>query len=358
MRSLFSFVYLFFFNFYSQAQTLPASFHLEKQVDMANILAQQSLTVTNFTSVSEARSVINDIMEAVNVQQNFKIVSTTQIDNAAAVMYQNKRYILYNPTFITQLDNTANDKWASVSVIGHEIGHHVLGHTLDDRGSQLPKELAADKFSGLVLKRLGASLSQAQAAMRLIGSPYATATHPGERERLAAIAKGWNNTYVLAGKNMDVAVNEPAPTSRRNSYPNPDQSDPSNTNNYPGNDSHNHQSIERKNNYPGSILKKPTYAGRQEKDTYPSRNVNASTPVIVYDIKFRGTNNERYFITSQNQIVKFTNDRLKTIAHLAATRNANYPFMIYDDQQQLFINTQGNIVSEKGRHVGYITRHQ
>src|SRR3954451_3217297 len=149
------------------AQNQPRGFHLDKPVNMAVVLAKKPSVAMGFSSVSEARTIISDILDVVDIQQNFKVESTSQVDNAAAVIYQNVRYILYNPSFINQLDDAAKDKWASISVIGHEIGHHLLGHTLDGRGSQIPKELEADEFSGLVLHRMGASLQQAQLAMRL-----------------------------------------------------------------------------------------------------------------------------------------------------------------------------------------------
>src|SRR5687767_4496297 len=158
MKKFLTLSLLFISHFGLLAQKHPAGFHIDKPIDMASILAAKPSLGMGFSSVSEARTIITDIMEVVNIQQNFTVSSTTQVDNAAAVVYQNQRYILYNSSFINKLDDVANDKWASISVLAHEIGHHLLGHTLDGRGSQLPKELAADEFSGLVLRRMGASL--------------------------------------------------------------------------------------------------------------------------------------------------------------------------------------------------------
>jgi hypothetical protein len=146
MKNIFTLFVFIFTHFALQAQPQTTGFHIEKPVDVGAILRSQPTVVMGFSSVSEARTIISDIMDAVAQQQNFKVLSTAQVDNAAAVIYQGQRYILYNPSFINQLDEAANDRWASISVLAHEIGHHLLGHTLDGRGSQLPKELAADEF--------------------------------------------------------------------------------------------------------------------------------------------------------------------------------------------------------------------
>jgi hypothetical protein len=361
------------------AQSEPKGFHLDKQINMAAILAPKPSTAIGFRSVSEARSIINDIMDAVNMQQNFKVLSTTQIDNAAAVMYQGQRYILYNPSFISQLDNAANNKWASISVLGHEIGHHLLGHTLDGTGSQIPKELAADEFSGFVLHRMGATLQQAQLAMQLIGSPNASATHPAERDRLAAIAKGYNGKSMASDNgNRDVAIDYPNDRRSSNNYPTDNV-----RNNYPNNNSSQQgypNSRPTVNNYP--VNDRRVYPGNKPSDErnstgtyerrYPNTQDNASSPnnsrdygrrssgsyaTINYDVVFKGVRSEEYFITSQNNVVKLNGNRLLTVAKLAASNNSRYPYVIFDDETQLYIDTRGNIINEYGRNVGYINKH-
>jgi len=350
-----SFFLLGFFGL--KAQNQPKGFHLDKPINMAAILAKKPSAAIGFSSVSEARSIINDIMDVSDIQQNFRVESTTQVDNAAAVIYQGVRYILYNPSFIDQLDNAARDKWASISVIGHEIGHHLLGHTLDGRGSQIPKELEADEFSGLVLRRMGASLQQAQLAMKLIASPYASATHPGENDRLAAIARGWNSTTVKANRsNDDVAIN--TPDDRRSTYP----TQPDRRNDYPTDSRGNYPSNRRsypeggRSNYPGD--NGGVYGQRNQGNGNRGGRGNGSQNInLVYDIRFNGNNNQQYFITAQNQVIMLRGNQAYVVAKIASTNRSNYPYVIYDDQQQIFIDRTGNLFLENGRKVGYVTRH-
>src|SRR5688500_10247078 len=131
MKKIFTLSFLLISFFTLQAQTQPKGFHIHEPINMEAVLAAKKPSlISGFSTISEARTIINDIMSVVGQQQNFTVASTTQVDNAAAVVYQGKRYILYNPSFINQLDDVANDKWASIGVVAHEIGHHLLGHTL------------------------------------------------------------------------------------------------------------------------------------------------------------------------------------------------------------------------------------
>lgn len=54
-----------------------------------------------FSSVDEARNIINNIISVVGLKPKFEI-KAANIPNAAAVIYGLKRYILYNPSFVTQ----------------------------------------------------------------------------------------------------------------------------------------------------------------------------------------------------------------------------------------------------------------
>ena len=60
---------------------------------------------------------------------------------------------------------TGGDPWAPVSIMAHEIGHHLSGHTITSGGSRPAIELEADKFSGYVLYRMGATQTAATKAI-------------------------------------------------------------------------------------------------------------------------------------------------------------------------------------------------
>jgi hypothetical protein len=104
------------------------------------------------------------------------------------------------------------NEWGPASIMAHEVGHHLNGHTLDQIGSRPDKELEADYFSGFVLRRLGAELEDATRAMNLLGSPQGTTTHPGKADRVAAITNGWTAAgRALGSRPAQRVPNEPVP---------------------------------------------------------------------------------------------------------------------------------------------------
>lgn len=147
-------------------------------------------SVHTFHSSSDAEQAIRNITNAVSLEPNFRVLAAG-VPNAAAVVKGDLRYILYSRTFMNDMKRTTNNDWAALSIMAHEIGHHLQGHTLQAGGSRPSIELEADKFSGGVLQKLGASLEDAQIAMRVLGSEHGSRTHPAKRDRLEAIAAGW-----------------------------------------------------------------------------------------------------------------------------------------------------------------------
>jgi len=130
-------------------------------------------------------------MSAMGLESNFKI-KEADVPNVEAKIRHHDRYILYNPQFIKDVNAATKNKWASIFILAHEVGHHLEGHTLLDINSRPSIELEADEFAGFVLHRMGASLQQSQLAMYYISNLEASKTHPARADRLSAIEKGWD----------------------------------------------------------------------------------------------------------------------------------------------------------------------
>lgn len=154
---------------------------------------------SNFKSVYEAADILKVMLDSVKWKENFKLKEQNGINNAYATMINNLRWIVYDNDFLENLDTYAATKWASISVLAHEMGHHYYNHVIKSQGSTIPGEIEADKFSGYVMHRLGATLAQSKAAMEKIGSDKASATHPAKKNRLTAIEEGWNMAQAQLG---------------------------------------------------------------------------------------------------------------------------------------------------------------
>lgn len=154
---------------------------------------------------ADCRDMVGTIMRHTGLPQNFDVVEA-DVPNAAAVILLDDhklphRVIAFNPKFMDVVRAaTKGDRWAPVSVLAHEIGHHLSGHTIMPGGSQPPTELEADKFSGFVLYKMGASLDDSLAAMRaLVPEGPDGPTHPGRGKRVAAITDGWKEACMQQG---------------------------------------------------------------------------------------------------------------------------------------------------------------
>ena len=163
------------------------------------IIPPRSLS-SNFQSVYEAGAYVNRMLDSINWKENFNLQEQEGINNAYATIIRNQRYIVYDNDFLENLDSYAHTKWASLSVMAHEMGHHYRNHVVDGTGSTPAKELEADYFSGYVMAKMGASLDEARAAMQSIASEQASATHPAKTNRLNAISRGWNYAYGTGGQ--------------------------------------------------------------------------------------------------------------------------------------------------------------
>lgn len=149
-------------------------------------------TLARALAEDRVEHMIQRIVDASGLAKNFKVYRQDGWQNAAATNDPNtgERIIIYGPEFLRDTVEQSGTRWAAISIIAHEVGHHLNGHTLQG-GSRPDRELEADSFSGFILQRLGASLEQSKAAMSRIASPFGSSTHPARPARLTAIEHGW-----------------------------------------------------------------------------------------------------------------------------------------------------------------------
>ena len=248
--------------------------------------------------------IIDLILETVGLKASFE-VRKANVPNAAAVVYQGRRYILYNPSFIAAMNKAAGTPWAAIAILAHEIGHHLNGHTLDGKGSAPTIELEADEFSGFALRKMGASLEESQIAMRIIANARATRTHPARNDRLMAIADGWKRANEqLKGINLA-------------------------------------------GDYPPVIAEE-----EQKKELIPNEH-------IAYDVHFTFDPNATYHVTIRNNLVKLVNNKLQVLGKLLATGKQSFPLAFQTGTEDfLFINQSGKIYNKYGKTLGYLSPHK
>lgn len=157
-----------------------------------------SSSVRMFGSDQSAQQAVQRIMRHAGVS-TFTLKAAS-IPNAMAVIQNRQRYILYNQRFMRQVNNAARTDWAGLSILAHEIGHHLNGHTLVGGKNRQLEELQADHYSGFILQQMGASLEEATLAMKMIPGLEASVTHPARQERIDAIVNGWIEAEEVKGR--------------------------------------------------------------------------------------------------------------------------------------------------------------
>lgn len=125
---------------------------------------------SNFQSVYEAKEIVNNMLTSVNWKENFSLREQNGIRNAYATIINKVRWIIYDNQFLEDIDAYSSTKWASISVLAHEMGHHYYDHVVSSSGSTPPKEIEADAFSGYVMHKMGATLQESIAAISTIAS--------------------------------------------------------------------------------------------------------------------------------------------------------------------------------------------
>lgn len=218
-----------------ESSTLESEiFDIKTELALGESFILPSVSGCNFVEVEEAfgllveqpsarqKNQISEILNFSGLPSNFQVLkSKKEISNAFAASFQNQRLIVFDEKLLNNVEQGSTEYWSSMSILAHEIGHHLAGHTLSGEGSSHQTEQEADRFSGFVLFKMGASLEEAKYALNKIGTETDTRSHPSKEKRLRYIEEGWKE----AERQRAFAVLPPAPYDDGQIFPvySPDQ---------------------------------------------------------------------------------------------------------------------------------------
>ncbi len=139
---------------------------------------------------------IADVVDEIKKQLGFDVAINVYIakdeDNCfASIGERGVRLIIADQLFLNKVNKISGTQWAAISIIAHEIGHHIAGFTR--RASQLDSELDADYWSGYVLQKLGASKEASVKCIMRFGTEQDTNSHPNKYTRASTIKQGWDD---------------------------------------------------------------------------------------------------------------------------------------------------------------------
>lgn len=156
----------------------------------------------------DAKNALDKICAAAGLVNNYVLMPCPNVGTCLAILKDGIPMILYDNDFlikiksygfsekkITNNTNNNNVDWTSLTILAHELGHHVNQHFSKLRSGAdyiLKNEIEADEFAGITLYKLGASLEQIKAPYYSLPED-ATFNHPSRSNRLQAIERGYNS---------------------------------------------------------------------------------------------------------------------------------------------------------------------
>ena len=286
-------------------------------------------------TVPAPTDVIREITDAVGLKARFELRATRDVDNAAAVVYNGKRFLLYNPDFLNSVNQAGHTNWAGISILAHEMGHHLNGHTLRTGGSQPADELEADEFSGFVLRKLGASLAQSQAAMATVPEYGGSATHPGRAPRLVAIGQGWQraSAQIVAGARTVAPSAAPAAVAASRIQP----------------------VTRTKSVYDSAPVRLfPTVQADEDAREMVAISQGRGDAVrLVGQLTFRDDPSRRYYLTNALKVMRVDDEEnAEEVGRITRTTSETFPYVLTDGQQRrLFITPRGDVYDKQGQRI-------
>ncbi|HMD00258.1 MAG TPA: hypothetical protein VKH37_08895 [Ferruginibacter sp.] len=138
---------------------------------------------------------IPEVVNAIEDKLGFNVAITVYIakeeDNCFATIANGKRLLIADHVFLSRANTEAGTKWAAISIIAHEIGHHIAG--FNRHPSQLDSELDADYWSGYALQKLGASEAASIKCIMHYGTDVDSDSHPAKTRRAQTIMLGYHD---------------------------------------------------------------------------------------------------------------------------------------------------------------------
>lgn len=207
-----------------------------------------SLQNLEFINSQEASVFVEVLLGEVGLPMNFHVQECNEINcshkrNAYAKMNKNgTRFIVYDNEWFASLD-TSETKIESLTILAHEIGHHLAAHTIQRNHKKYveackycrPKskhfnkeicekefskeystylanrriqELQADRFAGFIMNYYGASKGEVCNIFNKISKikDDSNSTHPSLEKRLKAVEEGFElaQEYKIKGKKIDL----------------------------------------------------------------------------------------------------------------------------------------------------------
>lgn len=121
----------------------------------------------NHIEKREVENIFLQMSDRIGLARNFDVEPCEDTKFCDPSINGEKRSVVYNPKLIRKMRQLTGSPWSAVFMLAHEAGHHYLGQSIsiiNDSTNNYARgkvhELAAMKFAGFTMARLGASLQE------------------------------------------------------------------------------------------------------------------------------------------------------------------------------------------------------
>jgi hypothetical protein len=115
-------------------------------------------------------------------------------------------YFAFNELFFDSVFTVTKSYNCIKSICFHEIAHHFYRHPLKSKWEAHVHELEADRYSGFLMRMIGATLEQSIAAMTHFGNETDTHSHPSKYKRIAEIRSGYLDASIRIFKDSLASI--------------------------------------------------------------------------------------------------------------------------------------------------------
>jgi hypothetical protein len=136
--------------------------------------------------------VVDEILRKIKINTEIEVFLVGNEGNCyATVLEESRRVIVADHHFLQKVNDTAGTQWAAISILAHEIGHHINGFS--QKVSRRQSEMEADYWSGYMLQKLGANKKAALQCIMVFGEEKDGFYYPNKYTRAGAITEGWED---------------------------------------------------------------------------------------------------------------------------------------------------------------------
>ncbi len=97
----------------------------------AGIINEKAICdLVGFQTRPAAQKAVELIVSRSGLKQNFYVMECPNIDNCFAAARNGERLIVYDASFMRRVNSMTQTDWGAMSILAHEIGHHLQGHTI------------------------------------------------------------------------------------------------------------------------------------------------------------------------------------------------------------------------------------